>query len=115
MSYALHALFITPLTTSTSRNDNTTVLQDRASIEQMKADILRRAEAMFNEEKEEVLEPDGKGKGIDVAFEDELDDLGSIQVRDGQASDDERGEESEEEGTEVSDLGLCARLSEHSG
>ena len=37
------------------RDEVTTVLQDRAYIEQMKADILRRAEAMSDSEEEEEV------------------------------------------------------------
>ncbi|KAI0346663.1 hypothetical protein BDW22DRAFT_1352825 [Trametopsis cervina] len=69
-------------------------LNDRAYIEEMKADILRRAEAMVDDEDEED-ETDQKPKGIDVAFEDELDE-GGLKVRDGEESEEgESGDETE--------------------
>ncbi|RPD54699.1 hypothetical protein L226DRAFT_574812 [Lentinus tigrinus ALCF2SS1-7] len=62
--------------------DAEAVLEDRSFIEQMKADILRRAE---------------EGKAI--AFEDELDDADRVVVRDGHDSDDDQeGTEAEEGG-----------------
>ena len=89
------------------------MLQDRAFLEQMKADILRRAEEMNNEDEEEEVTDDeiygagkgkGKAKGIDVAFEDDLDEAGGVKVRDGQ-SEDEGSEESDAE-----DDAVCALL-----
>ena len=65
------------------RSDNTTI-QDRAYIEQMKADILRLAEEAAYEDDEE----DAEG-GRDVAFEDELGDDSGVKVRDGEGSDDD--------------------------
>ncbi|CAL1699245.1 unnamed protein product [Somion occarium] len=82
------------------------VIQDRAVMDQMKADILRRAEeAMYSDEEEDVdpyADKDRK-KGKDVAFEDELDEGGGVKVRDGEPTDDEEssnegGSDEEEDG-----------------
>lgn len=82
------------------------MLQDRAFIEQMKADILRRAEAMSDDEEEEDDTVGGaKGKGADVAFEDELDEEGAVKVRDGQPSEDEGEQETDDE-----DGAVCINL-----
>ncbi|KAF7794788.1 hypothetical protein EIP86_005930 [Pleurotus ostreatoroseus] len=82
------------------KDDAATLLKDRAFIEQMKADILRRAEEVSDsEEEEEDGFLDGgakKNRGQDVAFEEELDDDGGVRVRDGEPSEDE-GTESEDE------------------
>ena len=64
----------------------------------MKADILRRAEEVTDSEDETgVLNAAanvGKGKGRDVAFEDELDDLGVVRIGgDGEDSASEGGED----------------------
>lgn len=70
------------------RDDTNAVLQDRAFVEQMKADILRWAEAMSDDEEEDDSTEAGViSKGVDVAFEDELDDGGAVKVRDGQSED----------------------------
>ena len=62
----------------------------------MKADILRRAEAMSDDEDEEDNTADGgRAHGVDVAFEDELDDESGVRVRDGQSSEDEGDRETE--------------------
>ena len=71
------------------------MLQDRAFIEQMKADILRRAEAMSDDEEEGDAAHGGKSQGNDVAFEEELDEDGGVKVRDGQASEGEGDEETD--------------------
>ncbi|KAI0828710.1 hypothetical protein BC628DRAFT_1316635 [Trametes gibbosa] len=75
-------------------DDAQTVLQDRTFIEQMKADILRRAEEISDDEDEDgdgdgAAAYGGKGKGRDVPFEDELEDQDVVRVRDGDATDDE--------------------------
>ena len=74
------------------------MLQDRATIEQMKADILRRVELMSATEEEEVGDEElgikSKTKGVDIAYEDDLDDETGVKVRDGQ-SEDEGSEESD--------------------
>lgn len=57
-------------------------------MEQMKADILRRAEEISDDEDEDDI---GAGRGKALAFEEELDDQGAVRVRDGEPSDD--GEE----------------------
>ncbi|KAI0090405.1 hypothetical protein BDY19DRAFT_770952 [Irpex rosettiformis] len=76
------------------RDDAQTILQDRAYIEQMKADILRRAEEISDEEDDDDDGDgmEGRGKGMVVAFEDELDD-GALKVRDGEESQDEGSED----------------------
>ena len=86
----------------TRRNDAGAALQDRAFIEQMKADILRRAEAMSDDEDEEDNTTDGgRARGVDVAFEDELDDESGVRVHDGQSSEDEGDRETETNDDEV--------------
>lgn len=84
------------------RDDASAALQDRAFIEQMKADILRRAEAMSDDEDEEDDMADGgNARGVDVAFEDELDDESGVRVRDGQPSEDEGDQETDGDDDEV--------------
>ncbi|KAI0327591.1 hypothetical protein GY45DRAFT_1106095 [Cubamyces sp. BRFM 1775] len=82
--------------------DAQVVLQDRSFIEQMKEDILRRAEEISDSEDEE--EDGGKGKGRDLAYEDELEDADVVKVRDGDPSDlegDEEEVDGEVDGTET--------------
>ncbi|KIP06461.1 hypothetical protein PHLGIDRAFT_459334 [Phlebiopsis gigantea 11061_1 CR5-6] len=87
-------LDVSKLRIGKKQNDAGAALQDRAFIEQMKADILRRAEAMSDEEDEEnVTANGGKASGVDIAFEDELDAEGGVRVRDGQPSEDEGDQE----------------------
>ena len=84
-------------------------VQDRSFLEQMKADILRRAEeAQYEDsEDEDDLNPYGdpsqKAKGKDVAFEDELDDVdgGGVKVRDGEGTDEVGSEDDDEDEDEV--------------
>jgi activating signal cointegrator complex subunit 2 len=54
--------------------DPTTILQDRAYIKEMKADILRRVEAFSDSESDSDPEVQSQAKGRTVAFEEELDD-----------------------------------------
>ncbi|KAI9069675.1 hypothetical protein FKP32DRAFT_1671178 [Trametes sanguinea] len=83
--------------------DTQVVLQDRSFIEEMKADILRRAEEISEDEDEEdVL--GGKGKGRDLAYEEDLEDADVVKVLDGDPSDLEGGEseaDGEGEGAET--------------
>ncbi|KAI0659726.1 hypothetical protein C8Q70DRAFT_1053569 [Cubamyces menziesii] len=82
--------------------DAQVVLQDRSFIEQMKEEILRRAEEISDSEDEE--EDGGKGKGRDLAYEDELEDADVVKVRDGDPSDlegDEEEVDGDAEGTEA--------------
>jgi activating signal cointegrator complex subunit 2 len=88
-----------------SRSDDAmTVLRDRSFMEQMKTDILRRVEAPSDSEDEEEVDIFGvtgsrsksKGKMREVAFDDELDDVGSVRV----AGD---GEESSADDEDVDD------------
>jgi len=87
-----------------------TVLRDRSFMEQMKTDILRRVEEPSDSEDEEANifgvaggRVKGKGKMREVAFDDELEDVGSVRVAgDGEESSaddnddvDERDEEPE--------------------
>ncbi|RPD69455.1 hypothetical protein L226DRAFT_539817 [Lentinus tigrinus ALCF2SS1-7] len=82
------------------------VLEDRSFIEQMKADILRRAEEVSDSEDEETDPASGKGKGKAIAFEDELDDGDRVVVRDGlDSDDDEEGTEGEDDGTGTGAVG----------
>ncbi|TBU46710.1 hypothetical protein BD309DRAFT_857488 [Dichomitus squalens] len=77
-------------------DDADNVLEDRSFIEQMKADILRRAEEISDSEDEAE---GGKSRGKAIAFEEELDEEGAIKVRDGDIS------EEEEEGTDGEEHG----------
>ena len=88
------------------RDDAAVLLRDRTFIEQMKADILRRAEEVSDSEEEEVANVGIKGKGKaptrgqDIAFEDDADESGAVRVRDGNSSDDGSGGSDEEEDEE---------------
>lgn len=98
--YALsiaHATSVDLLTCGVSRDDAETLLQDRSFAQEMKAEILRRAEeaALADEDEDEDLDGYGaagaqsKAKGRDVAFEGELDDAAEgagVKVRDGDES-----------------------------
>jgi activating signal cointegrator complex subunit 2 len=66
--------------------DEASVLRDRAAIEQMKADILRRAEAMSDDEDDGGEDEDDLGFGDDVKV-----------IGDGEASD-EGEDDSDEDG-----------------
>ncbi|KAJ7240454.1 hypothetical protein C8J57DRAFT_1438901 [Mycena rebaudengoi] len=85
------------------KKDQEGVLRDRTFIEQMKADILRRAEAISDdEEEEEVQEHGGTGKGKKVENDDGDLDLDAAQdhvkvAGDGEVSGDEDGEGEDEE------------------
>lgn len=86
-------------------SEETTVLQDRTYIEQMKADILRRAEEVSDEEEDEedldyLGNGGGKPKVIALAFDEEDSDAGRVKVAgDGEESDEDGdGEEGEEGG-----------------
>ncbi|KAL6307810.1 hypothetical protein BKA93DRAFT_727147 [Sparassis latifolia] len=88
--------------------DASTVLQDRAFIEQMKADILRRAEMIDSDEEDGYLSDrvagaQEKGQGRDLAFEDDLDDDGVVRVRDGDSDEegDSDGPDTGEEATQI--------------
>ncbi|KDQ58600.1 hypothetical protein JAAARDRAFT_155141 [Jaapia argillacea MUCL 33604] len=78
-------------------DESTSVLGDRSFIDQMKADILRRAEEMdlSDEEEETQVASRDKGKVRDVAFEDELDEIGGVRV--GGDEDDVEGSTSDED------------------
>ncbi|KAH9962905.1 hypothetical protein BC827DRAFT_1260123 [Russula dissimulans] len=96
-------------------DDAMTVLRDRSFMDQMKTDILRRVEAPTDSEDDEevnifgVVSDDqtrskGKGKGRvrEVAFDDELEDVGAVRVvGDGEESsaddEDEDGRDEERE------------------
>ncbi|CDO70996.1 hypothetical protein BN946_scf184830.g28 [Trametes cinnabarina] len=83
--------------------DTQIVLQDRSFIEEMKADILRRAEEISDDEDEEG-EDGGKGKGRDLAYEEDLEDADVVKVLDGDPSELEGGEseaDGEADGTEI--------------
>lgn len=91
------------------RDDTNAVLQDRAFVEHMKADILRWAEAMSDDEEEDdSTKAGGISKGVDVAFEDELDDGGVVKVRDGQ-SEDEVDLEADDGDDKVNRLSILSR------
>lgn len=85
-----------PLTSCCS-DDAHTVLEDRTFIEQMKADILRRAEEISDDEEDEDAAGES-GKGKAMAFEEELDDEDVVRVRDGHASEEDESETDGEDG-----------------
>ena len=76
-----------------------TVLRDRSFMEQVKIDILRRAEAPSDEEDEEVnifgfAGDHAKRKGHEIAFDDDLEDISSVRVAgDGEESSADEDEE----------------------
>ena len=84
------------LTFGAYRDDAETLLQDRTFVQEMKADILRRAEEAALADEDDDLDSFGdytasksKAKGLDVAFEEELDDAAegdTVKVRDGDES-----------------------------
>ncbi|KAI0287513.1 hypothetical protein BC826DRAFT_1093328 [Russula brevipes] len=68
-------------------DDAMTMLRDRSFVEQMKVDILRRAEVPSDSEEDEgqgltssAFRGRGKGKIREVAFDDELEEVGSVRV-----------------------------------
>ena len=82
------------------------VLHDRSFMEQMKTDILRRAEAPSDSEDEEVNifgvtsdhHAKGKSKVREVAFDDDLEDVSSVRVAgDGEESSEDEDEDEDEE------------------
>ena len=83
-------------------DDAHTLLEDRRFIEQMKADILRRAEEISDSEDEDADAQDpanhDKERGRAIAFEEELDDDNAIRVQDGGSSDGEEGSDGEDSG-----------------
>ena len=84
--------------------DAETVLQDRSFIEQMKADILRRAEEISDDEDDEE-NADGRKT---IAFEEELDDeSAAVKVRDGDVTDDAEGEGDDEVGDPATGANVC--------
>ncbi|KAI0066832.1 hypothetical protein BV25DRAFT_1987939 [Artomyces pyxidatus] len=81
--------------------DAATVLRDRTFIEQMKADILRRAEAVSDsEEEDEPSGGTGKGKAMHVAFDEELEEIDAVRVvGDGEGTSEEDDDDDELVGT----------------
>lgn len=79
------------------------MLRDRSFVEQMKTDILRRVEAPSDSEDEETMNifgvVAGKRKMREVAFDDELDDVGSVRVA-GDGEDSSVNEDEDEDGRE---------------
>jgi hypothetical protein len=74
----------------TDKTQNT-VLRDRSFIDEMKADILRRAEAMSSEENENSI-------GVDFAYDEELEASGLGGVKVAGVGDDESGWEDDRDG-----------------
>ncbi len=81
-----------------SSDDAHTLLEDRSYIEQMKADILRRAEEISDSEDEEEDPAHDNRRGKAIAFEEELDEEGAIRVRDGDSSEEEERSDGEDSG-----------------
>ncbi|KAF9450591.1 hypothetical protein P691DRAFT_725651 [Macrolepiota fuliginosa MF-IS2] len=78
------------------------LLQDRSFIDQMKADILRRAEAIFEEEEEEAIipgGPDAPSERLIFSPEDELEDAEALKIK--VMGDGEETDESDEGPEEV--------------
>jgi activating signal cointegrator complex subunit 2 len=73
------------------RQDPNTVLRDRSFIDEMKADILRRAQAMSDEENENPT-------GVDFAYDEELEAGGLGGVKVAGDGDDESGWEDDRDG-----------------
>jgi activating signal cointegrator complex subunit 2 len=105
--FLVYPLCVITLLLDNSSDDAMTILRDRSFVEQMKTDILRRVEASSDSEDEEVNifgGVAGKGRMREVAFDDELEDVGAVRVAgDGEESsvnededEDERGEEEPE-------------------
>ncbi|KAI0641559.1 hypothetical protein C8Q79DRAFT_1098523 [Trametes meyenii] len=92
------AMDLSKVTIGKKSGDAREVLEDRTFIEQMKEDILRRAEEISDDEEEEDDLLSGKGKGREDASEDELEDADVVKVRDGDATDDDAEDESDEDG-----------------
>ncbi len=82
-----------------------TVLHDRSFMDQMKTDILRRVEEPSDSEDEEVNifgtashhHAKGKGNVREIAFDDDLEDIGSVRVAgDGEESSADEDEDENE-------------------
>ncbi|KNZ74656.1 CUE domain-containing protein 3 [Termitomyces sp. J132] len=91
---------VSKLRVGKAKEDASHVLRDRSFIEQMKADILRRAEAISDEEEEEVF-PSSKPRGADYAF-DEEEDTGPSGIK--VAGDGEESNDSETDNDDVQDM-----------
>ncbi|KAG5724928.1 CUE domain-containing protein 3 [Termitomyces sp. T112] len=91
---------VSKLRVGKAKEDASHVLRDRSFIEQMKADILRRAEAISDEEEEEVF-PSSKPRGADYAF-DEEEDTGPSGIK--VAGDGEESNDSETDNDDVQDV-----------
>ncbi|KAF8474463.1 hypothetical protein DFH94DRAFT_762554 [Russula ochroleuca] len=82
-------------------DDTMTVLRDRSFMDQMKTDILRRAEAPSDSEDEEVnifgfASDQAKRKVREIAFDDDLEDISSVRVAgDGEESSADEDEDEE--------------------
>jgi activating signal cointegrator complex subunit 2 len=83
----LIASFLTLSSCMIHRQDDSAIFRDRSFIEEMKADILRRAEALSDDEETELIDPTAghsvneKGKGVDIAYDEELEVEGLSGVR----------------------------------
>ncbi|RDB30021.1 CUE domain-containing protein 3 [Hypsizygus marmoreus] len=80
------------------REDESTVLRDRTFIEQMKADILRRAEEISDDEElsGDAEDTKPKPKGSDLAFDD-ADEAPAVTIGGDGESDSEGGEDAEQQ------------------
>ncbi|KAG6852902.1 hypothetical protein C0991_008271 [Blastosporella zonata] len=84
-----------------AREDASSVLRDRTFIEQMKADILRRAEAISDDEEDEESEefPASKSKGLSLAFDEDEEGGATVKIGgDGEESGDSDTEDEEGDG-----------------
>ncbi|KAF8068903.1 hypothetical protein FPV67DRAFT_1414720 [Lyophyllum atratum] len=95
---------VTQLRMGKMRQEESNILKDRSFIEQMKADILRRAEAISSDEDEvdeiDVPQRTARGKGVVLAFDDEDEVSGARGLKiggDGEESgESDQGEEEDE-------------------
>ncbi|KAG6817120.1 hypothetical protein H0H87_012641 [Tephrocybe sp. NHM501043] len=96
-----------------AREDALNVLRDRTFIEQMKADILRRAEAISEDEEDEeavgFLGP--KPKGINVAFDEDEEGVAAVKVGgDGEESDESDSDDEETGEAKLQDIETILEL-----
>ena len=90
-------------------DDAMTVLRDRSFMDQMKTDILRRAEASSDSEDEgvNIFGVAVKGKVREVAFDDDLEDISVSGVRVAGDGEESSADEDEDEGAETSPQTIC--------
>lgn len=90
-------------------DDAMTVLRDRSFMDQMKTDILRRAEASSDSEDEgaKIFGAAVKGKVREVAFDDDLEDISISGVRVAGDGEESSADEDEDEESDTSPQTIC--------